>query len=68
VQITKTSQISGQEHTMDLPVTQAEIDRWKKTGAHVQNVFPHLNADQREFLMTGITPEEWEATFGGDDE
>jgi len=26
-----------------------------------------LTPDQREFLMTGITPEEWEAEFGGED-
>jgi hypothetical protein len=25
---------------------------------------PHLTADQREFLMTGITPAEWQAAFG----
>ena len=24
---------------------------------------PHLSADDREFLMTGVTPEEWDATF-----
>jgi hypothetical protein len=30
----------------------------------IQNVFPDLNTDQREFLMTGSTPEEWNAVFG----
>lgn len=35
-------------------------------GTLVQNVFPGLSADDREFLMTGITPEEWDAAFGED--
>jgi hypothetical protein len=25
----------------------------------------HLNVDDREFIMTGITPEDWDAEFGG---
>jgi len=37
-------------------------------GAMIQNAFPMLGADDREFLMTGITPEEWAEMFGeGDD-
>ena len=32
----------------------------------IQNVFPHLNAGQREFIMTGITDDEWEAAFKRD--
>lgn len=32
-------------------------------GAKVQNAFSFLNEDQREFLMTGLTPEEWNYLF-----
>jgi hypothetical protein len=28
------------------------------------NVFPNLNADEREFLMTGYTPDDWDAMLG----
>jgi len=51
MQITKTSGFTGQVHTMDLPITQAEIDRWLG-GELIQNVWPNLTA------------EEWEQTFG----
>jgi hypothetical protein len=34
----------------------------------VQNEFPHLSAGQREFLKTGITDEEWDELFAGDEE
>ena len=32
-------------------------------GALIQDVMPHLKPEEREFLMTGITPAEWDAMF-----
>jgi hypothetical protein len=29
----------------------------------VQVAFPNMNAEDREFLMTGITPAEWNEMF-----
>lgn len=63
MKITKKSQISGEVTTMDLPITQAQIDAWSD-GALAQEAFPDLTADQREFLISGITPEEWDMIFG----
>lgn len=63
MQVTRTSMFTGKVHTMDLPITQEQIDRWQG-GELVQNVFPDLTPDQREFLMTGVTAEEWAETFG----
>lgn len=61
--ITKKSPVTKRDNTMDLPITQEQMRRWD-SGELVQKVFPHLTADQREFLMTGMTPEDWKATFG----
>ena len=63
VRITKTSMLSGNMSTMDLPIRQGQLDRWL-SGELIQNAMPNLNADQREFLMTGITPAEWNEMFG----
>lgn len=41
-------------------------DAWQQ-GAHIQNALPLLTPDEREFLLTGMTPEEWDAAFGEDD-
>ena len=60
--IERTSMISGETNSMELPITNAQLDRWTN-GELIQNVFPDLSEDQREFLMTGITPEEWTQTF-----
>jgi hypothetical protein len=63
VQIVRRSPFSGEINVMDLPVTQMQLDRWQ-AGELAQNVFCGLSADEREFIMTGITPREWEDAFG----
>lgn len=68
MQITKTSVLTGAVHTREIPVTQEQLDYWEVSGKRIQNALPDLSADDREFLMTGITPEEWEEAFGEDDE
>lgn len=60
--ITRTSMITGREHTLDLDVTQEQIDAYKR-GMLAQHAFPNLSADDREFFMTGVTAEEWAAVF-----
>lgn len=62
MKITRTSTLTGKKRTKDLPVTQKQIDKWKG-GAYIQNAMPQLSADDREFIMTGITPEEWDEAF-----
>ena len=58
--ISNTSILTGVTRTVDLPVTKDELERWSN-GELIQYVFPHLSDDDREFLMTGITPEEWDS-------
>ena len=65
--ITRTSQLSGITRTMSLPVSQAQLDSWK-AGDLAQNVFTNLTPDEREFVMTGITAQEWEEAFGGEED
>tara|TARA_E500000178_G_scaffold349042_1_gene405257 strand:- start:65 stop:262 length:198 start_codon:yes stop_codon:yes gene_type:complete len=62
MQITKFSPQSMRDNTREIDVTQSQLDRWK-AGELIQNVMPHLSPDDREFLMTGLTPEDWEEMF-----
>jgi hypothetical protein len=64
MQITKISTISGKSNTMDLNVTQEQLDVYAKGGVLIQNVFPNLNPSEREFIKSGITPTEWTEMFG----
>ena len=63
--ITRTSLYSRITRTLDLPVTEAQLDAWA-SGELIQNAFPNLSPDEREFLKTGITPEEWEQLYRED--
>lgn len=56
--VTRKNIFTGQERSLDLDVTQEQLNRWQG-GEKIQNVFPHLSVDEREFLMTGIIGEEW---------
>ena len=69
LEVTKKSIISGKTNTMELDISQEQLDRWESVDKQlVQVAFPHLSSSEREFLMTGITPTEWNDTFGdGDD-
>ena len=61
--IERESPFSGNKNVMDIQVTRAQIDAWMG-GELIQNAMPNVSADEREFIKTGITPEEWENTFG----
>ena len=61
--IERESPLSGNKNVMDIQVTRAQIDAWMG-GELIQNAMPNVSADEREFIKTGITPEEWENTFG----
>lgn len=69
MKVTKQSQFTGKFHTRELDITMEQWLRWDNgQGPHVQDCFPHLSADDREFILTGVTPEEWEAAFGDEEE
>lgn len=57
------SPISGKINTLDLDVTVDQFVAWEK-GALIQDAFPNLNMYEREFIISGITKDEWDAKFG----
>ena len=61
--ITRKSVLTGKIHTQDIDVTEAMLKDWKM-GRLIQDAMPHLNADEREFIMTGTTTEEWTNFWG----
>jgi len=62
MKITRTSTFSGVERTLDLPITEEQIEAWN-AGTLIQEAMPQLSAEDREFIMTGVTPEEWDEEF-----
>lgn len=65
ITVTRISQISGEVNTMELDVTQDQMDAYMSQRIPlIQNAFPNLPVPEREFIKSGITPKEWEETFG----
>lgn len=65
--IKRTSILTGKENAMELPVTSEQIYAWKN-GQLIQNAMPHLTVVQREFLISGMMPEEQNEIFNQLDE
>ena len=56
---------SGIYRVQEIDVEQWQIDHWK-AGELLQNAFPNLSTDEREFIKTGITPSEWDEINGSE--
>ena len=52
---------NGNVNTRDLDITEGQVAAYE-AGALLQNAFPNLSADDREFYKTGI--DNWEEMFG----
>lgn len=68
MQVTRTSFFSGKVRTLDIDITKEQLYEIEYGNELIQNVVPHLSGDDREFLLTGITPEEWNELHDEDEE
>ena len=59
LQITRTSMLSGIDRTKTFDITYDQYYAWYTEGELIQNAMPNLSASEREFIMTGMTDEEW---------
>ena len=69
IQVTRQSVITKKMNTMELPIKQEHLDIYDTVGdILIQDAFPNLDKYQREFIISGITPKEWNDTFGDGEE
>ena len=63
--VTKKSGLSAETNTVWIQDLEPEsVDAWLN-GEKIQNALFYLSPDNREFIKTGITPDEWnKAMFG----
>ena len=64
IRVSKESMLTGKVNTMVLETTQEKLDIFfdgpRDARPLIQDLFSELTTDEREFLQTGATPEEWE--------
>lgn len=68
MQITRKSVISGIQRTMDIPVNPEDFIAWQAGYGNIQDLMPYLSLEHREFILSGITAEEWNEAFAEVDE
>ena len=61
IKIKRISPKTGKTNSMVLDTTAVLLNEYYKGSDRlVQDIFPNLNVDEREFIMTGYTVEDWE--------
>lgn len=73
MKISRISNLSGEYNTREIDITIDQYNDWQNASENddnrfVQNAFRHLSADDREFLISGITEQEWSEAFGDEEE
>ena len=58
--IEKVSMLTNKVHIREIDVTREQVENWQG-GMLIQEAMPNLSIDDREFLMTGATADEWAA-------
>lgn len=58
-EITIFCEFDGKHKTMTVECTELEYEQWIASGELIQRFFPEMPAEQREFLINGFTPEDW---------
>lgn len=61
MEITRTSMLTNVTRTLDLDVTEKQMEDYYSNGVLLQDAFPNLTAGEREFIKTGITDQEWDS-------
>ena len=63
MKITRTSPVTGVTHTLEVDCTPEQLEAWE-AGTLIQDAMPDVEAPLREYVKSGITPQEWLETFG----
>lgn len=57
--------VTGEPYSVS--VRRTDWNEWKG-GKLAQLAFPYLSREDREFIISGTSPQGWEELFGGNDE
>ena len=68
ISLERKSPKTGRVNSMDLATTKKALDEYYSGSVrYVQDIFSNLNAEEREFIMTGYTPSDWDELFAMED-
>ena len=64
--IKRQSPMSGDWNEKEIPITKEQMDAYE-SGTAIQVAMPNISADDREFILTGATAEDWATLFSEDE-
>jgi len=67
ITIMKYSPITKFTSEMQVNCTEEQYADYKAGNGFIQDCLPQATVDQREFVMTGILPGEWDAIFANEE-
>jgi len=53
---------------MKMTLAVADFERWSNGSEAIQDALPYLSLGEREFLLTGLTPDKWDEMWKEPDE
>ena len=62
VLVKRISPLTGLENEMMLDITSEQVEEWNRPNNErrlIQDIFSNLSEDEREFIQTGYTPNDW---------
>ena len=62
MKIQRKSPVTGVDHEMDIAVTLEQLMSWQN-GMLIRKAMPNLTPEEREFIISGITKEEWDQLY-----
>lgn len=66
--VTRVSPRTGEANTMELDITDQQLMLIINKSKPIQEIVPHLTSDEREFLITGYTAQDWDILFPEEEE
>lgn len=64
--VSRHSPLTGKLNTLMLDVTLEQMVAWRG-GALIQHVMPHLTPEEREFIVSGLVPGEFDLMWKSTD-
>lgn len=61
--IKRKSCLSGIVRSKNIDVNPKDYEQWEKGYTSIQEVMGYLKQEDREFILAGITPDEWKQAF-----
>jgi hypothetical protein len=60
--IKRTSPLTGKSHEKDIDIHPEQYKKWQE-GMLIQEAMPDVDIHDREFIISGITKEEWDELY-----